>query len=84
MSRNIKRIAHDLSPLAEAATELSALISDLLVAVEPQISFNEEKTADFFYECINASKKLAISTKLIEEYVDSINEEADQEGIEKN
>lgn len=84
MPRNIKKIAHDLIPLSDAATELSAIICELLFAIKPNIQFNHHKAAQYFDECSEASKKLAVSTKLIKTYLQGINQEADREGIVKN
>lgn len=84
MPRNIKRIAHDLIPLSDAATELSSIISELLHAVKPHVQFDNHKAAEYFEECTKASQNLAISTKLIKSYIQEVNNEADKEGIVKN
>lgn len=84
MTRNIKRIAHDLMPLSDAVTELSSIISQLLNAVKPHAKFDDIKASKYFDECTKASQKLAISAKLIRDYVEEVNEEADKEGILKD
>lgn len=83
MTKNIKQIAHDLLPLSDAITELSGLITELLEAVKPHSTFDEVKADQYFNECITASKKMTISAKLIREYVQETNAEADKAGIEK-
>ena len=84
MARNIKRIAHDLIPLSDSVTELTSMISELLSAVESYTKFDNTKASNYFTECLRASKKLAISAKLIKEYVQQVNSEADREGILKD
>ena len=84
MSRNIKRIAHDLLPLSGAISELSVIISQLLNAIETHTSFDDDKAKKYFEECLNASEKMALSAKLVRDYILEINEEADKEGINKN
>lgn len=84
MSRNIKRIAHDLIPLSDAATELSSIITELLAAIKPRANFDNSKTEEYLEECLKASKNLAISTKLIKSYIQEVNDEADREGIVKD
>ncbi|OGT30385.1 MAG: hypothetical protein A3E87_01490 [Gammaproteobacteria bacterium RIFCSPHIGHO2_12_FULL_35_23] len=84
MARSIKKIAHDLIPLSDAVTELSSIISQLLEAVKPYAQFENSKASQYFDECAKASQKLAISSKLIREYVQEVNNEADREGISKN
>lgn len=84
MPRNIKRIAHDLIPLSDVVTELSSIISQLLSAVRPHTQFDDPKASKYFDECTKASKKLADSAKLIREYIQKVNEEADREGITKD
>ncbi len=84
MPRNIKRIAHDLIPLSDAATELSAIISELLNAIKPHVQFSDHKAAEYFQECAKASQNLAISTKLIKNYIQEVDDEADREGIVKD
>ena len=84
MARNIKRIAHDLIPLADATTELSTVISELLSAIEPHIQFDDGKAESYFQECIEASQKLAISATLVRKYISDVNHEADSQGIFKN
>ncbi|MCW5589335.1 MAG: hypothetical protein KIT27_06685 [Legionellales bacterium] len=83
MTRTIKKVAHDLLPLAEVISELSAIISQLLAAIEPQANFNDKASKQYFSECSQASQKLAISAKLIQDYIRELNFEADQEGILK-
>lgn len=83
MTKNIKQIAHDLLPLSDATTELSGLITKLLEAVKPHATFDEAKAEQYFNECINASQKMTISAKLIREYVQETNAEADKAGIQK-
>lgn len=84
MPRNIKRVAHDLTPLSDAATELSSIISELLNAIAPHIQFDTPKAAECFDECTKASQKLALSIKLIKSYVQEVNTEADREGLIKS
>lgn len=84
MARNIKKIAHDLNPLADAITELSILISQILAAIESSVNFDEAKTKKYFEDCSSASQKMALSAKLISKYVQEINREADNEGITKD
>jgi hypothetical protein len=84
MARTTKRIAHDLIPLSDAVTELSSIISQLLNAIEPHATFDSQQTQQYFNECSKASEKLAISAKLIKEYVKEVNNEADKEGITKD
>ena len=84
MARNLKQIAHDLIPLSDAATELSAVISELLSGVKPFAQFDNAKAAASFNDCTKAAQKLAISTKLIKEYVQQVNSEADRENIFKD
>lgn len=84
MARNTKRIAHDLTPLCDAVTELSAIISQLLEAVKPHAKFDDAKASKYFDECTKASQKMAVSAKLIREYIQDINDEADREGIIKD
>ncbi|MFN7098667.1 MAG: hypothetical protein ACK4PR_14095 [Gammaproteobacteria bacterium] len=84
MARTIKKVAHDLSPLSEAVTELSAIILQLLTAVKPHVQFDDPSISKYFDECIKASGKLAISAKLIKGYVCEVNDEADKENILKD
>lgn len=84
MARTIKKIAHDLSPLSDAVTELSSIISQLLNAVKSHTQFDDPKAKDYFDECTIASEKLAISAKLIRDYVHEVDNEADKEGISKD
>lgn len=84
MATNIKKVAHDLLPLSEAVSELSAIISELLNAIEPSTAFETNEAATYFIECVNASKKLAVSAELIRKYVQKINYEADKEGMLKD
>jgi len=84
MARNIKRIAHDLLPLSEAVTELGSIISTLLDALQNHISFDDPKAKKYFDECNKASEKLALSAQLIKKYINTVNEEADNEGITKD
>jgi hypothetical protein len=84
MARNIKKIAHDLLPLSDAISELSAIISQLLNAIEAYASFDDDKAKKYFEECSNASEKMALSAKLVRDYVLEVNEEADKEGINKD
>ena len=84
MARSIKRIAHDLIPLSDAATELSNIITQLLNAIAPHTHFDNLTIDKYFKECLQASAKLATSSRLIKEYVHEVNEEADREGILKD
>ena len=84
MTKNIKRIAHDLTPLSDAITELSALTLELLNAIKPHTSFDDSKVAGHFDQCELAMQKLAISAKLIRTYVQEVHTEADREGILKD
>lgn len=84
MTRNIKKIAHDLSPLSEASAELSSIILQLLDTIKLHAKFDDEKMSTHLTECEEASKNLVISTSLIEKYVSELNKEADKEGILKD
>lgn len=84
MSKNIKRIAHDLMPLSDASKELSKIISQLMRSIKSHAKFDDPKACEYFAECIEASEKLAISTTLIKSYIQEVNDEADREGIIKN
>ncbi len=83
MARTIKKIAHDLLPLSDVTSELSLLISQLLAAVKPHASLTDSKAAEYFDECAKAAQNLAVSAKLIREYIEEVNSEADSEGIVK-
>ena len=84
MTRNIKRISHDLLPLAEGNSELSELVLALLEGVNEHVSFDDPKAQKFFNECIVASQKMAISAKLIKKYVVELDQEAETLGIVKD
>lgn len=84
MARSIKRIAHDLLPLSDAITELSSVISELLTVIKPHAQFNMDKAANYFDNCAHASEKLTTSAKLIRDYIQEVNAEADKEGISKD
>jgi hypothetical protein len=84
MTRNIKRIAHDLSPLSNAASELGTIILKLLKAIEPHANFTDDKANKYFHECIEATRNLSVSTQLIGDYIADIDKEADNNGIAKD
>lgn len=84
MARTIKKIAHDLLPLSDAVTELSAIVAQLLHVIEQHASFSEETTKQYFYQGIKALDKLTLSADLIKTYLHELNEEADREGISKD
>ena len=84
MVRTIKKVTHDLMPLSDAVTELSALISELLKAVEPHVRFENDKAAKYFDDSVKASGNLAVSAKLIKDYLHEVDGEADREGITKD
>lgn len=84
MARSNKQISHDLLPLSKAVSELSDSIAQLLAAVEPYAQFSDDKAAEYFSECNQASQDLAYSARLIRDYVLEVDAEADSEGITKD
>ncbi|MCK4608852.1 MAG: hypothetical protein KAT71_05190 [Gammaproteobacteria bacterium] len=84
MVKNIKKIAHDLLPLSNAITELSSIISQLLNAINPHANFDDKNAKKHLEECSEASEKMALSARLIREYVEKLNNEADIAGITKD
>jgi hypothetical protein len=84
MTRNIKKIAHDLLPLSEAITELSLIISQLLNTIKPHAKFDDVQSATYFDNCTEASLKLTTSAELIRTYIQKVNDEADKEGLSKD
>ena len=84
MARSTKQISHDLLPLSKAVSELSDSIAELLEAIEPYAQFNEDKAAQYFSECSQASQDLAYSARLIRDYVLEVDAESESEGITKD
>lgn len=79
MTRTVKKIAHDLSPLSDVVSELSTLISELLTSINNHISFEDSNISSYFSECLQATQKLAISAQLIKHYIKDMNDEAASE-----
>lgn len=84
MARSNKQISHDLLPLSRSVSELSVSIAQLLEAIEPYAQFSNNRAAEYFAECNEASQELAYSAQLIQDYVSEVDAEADQEGITKD
>ena len=84
MPRTIKRVSHDLLPLSKGNSELSALISKLLLGIESHISFDDPRAKSYFDKCLEATEKMMISARLIQEYVVSLDKEAEAENIPKD
>lgn len=83
MARTIKKIAHDLLPLSDAVTELSAIVAQLLHAIEQHATFDDSSTTHYFTQGIKALDKLTLSADLIKTYLHELNDEADRENIPK-
>lgn len=83
MARTIKRVSHDLFPLSDIGTELTDIILQLLEAISPHANFSNKDIYTYFNECIEAAHNLSKNNKLINQYLKELNNEADQEGIQK-
>ncbi len=84
MVRTIKRVAHDLLPLSQGNSELSLLVNKLLSGIEKHVSFDDPRAKGYFEECLKASEKMAVSARLIREYVVNLDQEAEAENISKD
>lgn len=83
MARSIKKISHDMLPLALATAETSLLVQEALKRLESFIQFNQREAKDCFEFCIEACEKMAISADLMKQYVLEVDNEAESEGITK-
>lgn len=79
MVRDIKRIVHDLTPMSDVVSELSALISKLLSSMKDEVTFVNPEAAEYFFSCLTATEKLAISAGLISRYIDELRRDAGRE-----
>lgn len=83
MPRTIKKISHDLMPLALANADTLLVVQNTLKKLEPYLQFNRPEALDCFNYCIAACQEMAISADLIKQYVLQVDAEADREGIAK-
>jgi hypothetical protein len=82
--KNIKQIAHDLSPMCDIASELSSVICELLDELAHHMHKDSDQLIKYFSESVEASKQLTNSIGLMKEYIDELHIEADQCGVTKD
>ncbi len=81
--RTIKKISHDLMPLAQANAETALLVQQALKNLEPYLQFNRQEALDCFNYCIAACEEMAVSADLVKKYVEEVDQEAEKASINK-
>jgi len=84
MQKKKKKIAHDLLPLTDTVTELSTILSQLLLMIKPHAKFDSPQASNYFDEFSEALNGLTLSIGLMKKYVSDVNIEADNNGIAKD
>lgn len=81
--KNIKQIAHDLSPMCDVVNELSSVMCEFLGDLTSYIHSDDKEINKYLLESVQASNQLAKSIELIKKYVTDLHVEADSHGITK-
>ncbi len=83
MPRTIKKISHDLMPLSFATAETASIVWEALKKLETHLQFDKKEVKECYNMCLSACEKMTLSVHMLKDYVVSVDQEAEREGITK-
>ena len=84
MTRNIRQVSHDIMPMLKTIQDLSSNLNTMLPQLYKSLALTDAKMKDHFETSLSALRALDECTKLAIVYVDEVDAEAKQAGLEKH